>query len=161
MTSEKGAMIGMVNAALADPEGIIRLMSVCIRYITPKDTIFPASPISEAKECKMGSMICPSCSIWIIPPASPTTMAADNMSLAPSMNCLMIASACSLLANPERMPIARKMADISGKYQPWPMTPIIRKRIVNASKVNIKNWLDLRKPSQPKTANKIDKVGTA
>ena len=30
------------------------------------------------------------------------------------------------------------------------MTPIIRKRIVNASKVNIKNWLDLRKPSQPK-----------
>ena len=154
-------MIGMVNAALADPDGIIRLISVCIRYITPKDTIFPVSPISEARECKIGSMICPSCSIWMIPPARPTTMAADSISLAPSMNCPMMLSVFSLLANPERIPIARKMAEISGRYQPCPMTPVIRKRMVNASRVSMKNWLDLRKPSQPKAANKTDRTGTA
>ena len=43
-------MIGMVNAALAEPEGIIRFINVCMKYITPNETNLPASPINEASE---------------------------------------------------------------------------------------------------------------
>lgn len=63
MILEKGVMIGMVNVVLVDLEGIIRLMSVCIRYIIFKDIIFLVFFISEVKECKMGLMICLFCSI--------------------------------------------------------------------------------------------------
>ena len=47
--SEKGAMIGMVRAALALPEGMIRLISVWITYIMPTVATCPSPSIPFAR----------------------------------------------------------------------------------------------------------------
>ncbi len=161
MTSENGAMIGIVSAAFAEPEGMMILMSVCIAYITPTDTTRPVPLISPASACSIGSMIRPSCNTSMIPPANPTTSAVDSISFAPSRKSRIIPSVSSPAAYPDRMPIARNIPEISGRYHPCPNTPMTRNTTVNASTDRIKKWNDRRNPAQPDSTNSPVHTGTA
>ena len=104
----------------------------------PRDRTRPASLIRLASECRMGSMICPSCRTMMIPPARPTINAADRMSFTPAINSFTILSAFSFAAKPESMPMARNRPEISGKYHPYPITPTMRNNIVKPNMVRIK-----------------------
>ena len=96
-----------------------------VKYIVVSGDLVHGSNKDDVKEaCNIGSIIRPSCKIWMIPPASPTTIAADKISLAPSRNNLMMLSVSLPAAYPVNTPIARKIAEISGRYQPCPITPI-------------------------------------
>ena len=50
ITSEKGAMMGMVRAALAEPDGMMMLIMVWIKYMIPSESTRPASLIKLASE---------------------------------------------------------------------------------------------------------------
>lgn len=41
--SENGIMIGIVSAAFAEPEGMIRFNPVCMTYMIPNDHVLPTS----------------------------------------------------------------------------------------------------------------------
>ena len=110
--------MGMVRAALAEPDGMIILIIVWIKYMIPSERTRPASLIRPASEWRIGSMIWPSCKIMIIPPAKPTTSAAERISFTPAIKSLTMLSAFSFAAKPESIPMARNSPDISGKYHP-------------------------------------------
>ena len=80
----------------------------------------------------------------MIPAANPITRAAENMSFAPAMNSLAMLSAEFPEAMPAAIPRAMKRAQISGRYQPYPITPTTMKRMVNIRRVRMYIWVELR-----------------
>ena len=54
--SEKGAIIGMVTAALAEAEGMKRFMKVWIPYIEPRAPALPAPSRAEANDASIVSI---------------------------------------------------------------------------------------------------------
>ncbi|OPZ54031.1 MAG: hypothetical protein BWY89_01646 [Bacteroidetes bacterium ADurb.BinA012] len=67
----------MVRAALAEPDGIKRLITVWVMYIMLTDAIFPAPEIDSESLYSRVSMMLPFWRIMMIPPARPTISAAD------------------------------------------------------------------------------------
>ena len=55
----------------------------------------------------------------------------------------------------------KKIAEISDRYQPCPMTPTTKKTTVNPNSVKMKKWNDFRNPNPPKRANRAEQSGTA
>ena len=80
--SEKGAMIGIVMAALALADGMTRLMRVCMPYMRPRAPVSPEPSSQPAIECSSVSIIFPSCKMKMIPAARPTIRAAPKISFA-------------------------------------------------------------------------------
>ncbi|MPN57481.1 hypothetical protein SDC9_205175 [bioreactor metagenome] len=90
ITSEKGAIIGIVIAAFAEAEGMKMFNRVCIAYIDPSEAALPVFSMALAMLFNIVSMILPSLRIKIIPPAKPTTKAGVSMERQPSVNSLTI-----------------------------------------------------------------------
>ncbi len=135
--SEKGAIIGIVMAALAVADGMKRLMNVCIPYIMLNEASGPAPLSEDSIECSMVPIILPSCRMIMIPEARPTMNAAENMSFAPAMNSSEILPAPYPEAIPDNIARARNNALISGMYHPKQIVPMTRYTIVNASRTTI------------------------
>ena len=86
-------------------------------YITPTDATSPVSAKEQVRPYRMVSIILPSRRMNMMPLASPTTSAAERMSLHPARKSLAMLSASCLSAMPLQMPMAKKRAEISITYQ--------------------------------------------
>ena len=151
--SAKGAMIGMVTAALADAEGMNRLMNVWMPYIDPRAPTRPEPSRAEAIDESMTSITCPFSNITIMPAAKPIMRAAENISLAPAMNSFAMVSAEYPAEKPEHIARAMNKAQISERYHPYPIAPITRKTMVNMSIFSMNILTEFLKAKNDTTAN--------
>ena len=109
----------MVREARADDDGTSSVRMDCTTYITVVNAAVPILDRLLDSVFKMVSIIMPFSAITRIPRQTPTTTAAKAKSLTPMTNCSAISFSFRPPTTPIRMPIIRKMAEISSMYQPY------------------------------------------
>ena len=151
--SAKGAMMGMVMAALAVALGIRKLMRAWMPYIADSDATGPVPSSPSCIPWRRLSTTCPSCRMTMIPEAKPTTRAAERMSLAPARNSSAIRLAPKPAMTPHTIPIPRKSAVISGRYHSQTVTPTMRAMTVRSRTTRIQPWRVVSGVSSSRTAS--------